>query len=72
MDKSDRRVAFALVGVAIWLGGLYFVIVGLLYDRSPEFRYGALAILIGVVITVVASNLISLPGLPEKKKEAPR
>jgi hypothetical protein len=68
MKKSERRVAIALVGVAIWLGGLYFAITGLIYDRTMEFRYGALAIFVGVSIAVIALNLISIPGLPSKKK----
>ncbi|TDN70135.1 DUF2964 family protein [Paraburkholderia sp. BL10I2N1] len=72
MKKSERRVAIALVGVAIWLGGLYFAITGLVYDRTMTFRYGALAIFVGVLIVVVALNLISVPGLPRKKKQIPR
>lgn len=44
MKKSERRVAIALMGVALWLSGLYTTIVGLLYDRPAEFRYGVLAI----------------------------
>ncbi|MEA3083897.1 MAG: hypothetical protein QOC89_1594 [Paraburkholderia sp.] len=69
MKKSERRVAIALVGVAIWLGGLYFAITGLIYDRTIEFRYGTLAIFVGVSIAVIALNLISIPGLPNKKKK---
>jgi hypothetical protein len=69
MKKSERRVAIALVGVAIWLSGLYFAITGLVYDRSMEYRYGALAIFVGVAIAVIALNLISIPGLPRKKKQ---
>ncbi|MFM0007528.1 DUF2964 family protein [Paraburkholderia dipogonis] len=69
MKKSERRVAIALVGIAIWLGGLYFAITGLVYDRSMEYRYGALAIFVGVAIAVIALNLISIPGLPRKKKQ---
>jgi hypothetical protein len=72
MKKSERRVAIALLGVAIWLGGLYFAITGLVYDRSKEFRYGALAIFIGIAIAVIALNLISIPGLSNKKKQIPR
>jgi Protein of unknown function (DUF2964) len=72
MRKSERRVAIALVGVAIWLGGLYFAITGLVYDRSMQFRYGALAIFVGVAIAVIALNLISIPGLPHKKKQISR
>jgi hypothetical protein len=72
MKKSERRVAIALVGVAIWLGGLYFTITGLVYDRSMEFRYGALAVFVGIAIAVIAMNLISIPGLPGKKKQIPR
>ncbi|MFM0008158.1 DUF2964 family protein [Paraburkholderia dipogonis] len=72
MKKSERRVAIALVGVAIWLGGLYFAITGLIYDRTMEFRYGALAIFVGVSIAVIALNLISIPGLPSKKKQISR
>jgi hypothetical protein len=69
MKKSERRVAIALVGIAIWLSGLYFAITGLVYDRSMEYRYGALAIFVGVAIAVIALNLISIPGLPRKKKQ---
>ncbi|HEY3599324.1 MAG TPA: DUF2964 family protein [Paraburkholderia sp.] len=72
MKKSEKRVAIALVGVAIWLGGFYFAITGLVYDRSKEFRYGALAIFIGIAIAVIALNLISIPGLSNKKKQIPR
>ena len=72
MKKSERRVAIALVGVAVWLGGLYFAITGLVYDRTMEFRYGALAIFVGVSIAVIALNLISIPGLPNKKKQVSR
>jgi hypothetical protein len=68
MKKSERRVAIALVGVAIWLGGLYFAITGLVYDRTMAFRYGALAIFVGVAIAVIALNMISISGLPRKKK----
>ena len=68
MEKSERRVAIALVGVVIWLGGLYCAITGLVYDRTMQFRYGVLAIFFGVVITVIALNLISIRGLTQKKK----
>ncbi|CAB3768506.1 DUF2964 family protein [Paraburkholderia humisilvae] len=67
MKKSERRVAIALVGVAIWLGGLYSAIHGLIYDRMTEFRYGALAIFVGVAIAVIALNLISIRRSPQKK-----
>jgi Protein of unknown function (DUF2964) len=60
MKKSEIRVACALVGVFIWLGGLYAAIRGLIYDRMSEFRYGALAIFVGVVVAVVALNLVSI------------
>ncbi|MFM0631685.1 DUF2964 family protein [Paraburkholderia xenovorans] len=69
MKKSERRVAIALVGIAIWLSGLYFAITGLVYDRSMEYRYGAIAIFVGVAIAVIALNLISIPGLTRKKKQ---
>jgi hypothetical protein len=72
MEKSERRVAIALVGVAIWLAGLYSTITGLLYDRQPEFRYGVLAVFLGVAIAVIALNLISVPGLSSKKKPISR
>jgi hypothetical protein len=72
MKKSERRVAIALVGVAIWLGGLYATITGLLYDRRLEFRYGALAVFIGITIAVIAMNLISIPGLSRRKKPVSR
>jgi DUF2964 family protein len=69
MKKSERRVAIALMGVAIWLGGLYAAIHGLIYDRTTEFRYGALAIFVGVAIAVIALNLISIRRSPEKKRK---
>ena len=72
MKKSERRVAIALVGVAIWLGGLYATITGLLHDRQVEFRYGVLAIFFGVAIAVIALNLISIPGLSTRKKPISR
>jgi Na+/proline symporter len=72
MEKSKRRVAIALVGLAVWLGGLYFAIRGLLYDHGMEFRYGALALFVGIVIAVIALNLISIPRLLHKKKPIPR
>lgn len=68
MKKSERRVAIALVGVAIWLGGLYAAIHGLVYDKTTEFRYGALATFIGVAIAVFALNLISIRRSPQKKR----
>jgi small neutral amino acid transporter SnatA (MarC family) len=70
MKKSERRVAIALVGVAIWLGGLYAAIHGLVYDKTMEFRYGALAIFVGVAIAVIAMNLISLRRSNEKKEKS--
>ena len=60
--KSEFRIACASVGVFIWLGGLYFTITGLLYDRPPEFRYGVLAVIIGVVTFVVALNPMANRG----------
>jgi len=72
MQKSERRVAIALVGVAVWLGGLYFAITGLVYNRSMELRYGTLAIFVGVAVAVIALNLISVPGLRHKKKQISR
>jgi hypothetical protein len=72
MKKSERRVAIALIGVAIWLGGLYFTITGLLYDRRMEFRYGGVAIFVGIAIAVIALNLISIPALSNKKKRISR
>ncbi|MFC0400016.1 DUF2964 family protein [Paraburkholderia rhizosphaerae] len=70
MKKSERRVAIALVGVMVWLGGLYSTIHGLLYDRITEFRYGALAIFVGVAIAVIALNLISFRRSSEKKNKS--
>jgi hypothetical protein len=72
MKKSERRVAIALMGIAIWLSGLYFAIVGLLHDRRMEFRYGALGIFVGVAIAAIAMNLISIPGSSSKKKRTSR
>lgn len=68
MSKSNRRVAIALVGVAIWLGGLYATITGLLYDRQTEFHYGVTAVFLGITIAVIAMNIISLPGSSHRKK----
>jgi hypothetical protein len=70
MKKSERRVAIALVGVAIWLGGLYAAIHGLVYDKLTEFRYGALAIFVGIAIAVIALNLISIRRSSEKKQKS--
>jgi len=72
MNKSERRVAIALVGVAIWLGGLYATICGLLYDRRTELSCGVFAIFVGVAIAVIELNLISVPGLSDKKKRISR
>jgi hypothetical protein len=72
MKKSERRVAIAVVGVAVWLGGLYFALTGLIYDHAMEFRYGALAIFVGVTIAVIALNLVSIPGVTHKKKPISR
>jgi FtsH-binding integral membrane protein len=69
MKKSERRVAIALAGVAIWLGGLYAAIHGLVYDQTVEFRYGVLAIFVGAAIAVIAMNLISLRRSPQKKEK---
>jgi hypothetical protein len=60
------------VGVAVWLGGLYFALTGLIYDHAMEFRYGALAIFVGVTIAVIALNLVSIPGVTHKKKPISR
>jgi hypothetical protein len=46
----------ASIGVFVWLGGLYFTIHGLLYDVKPEFRYGMLALAIGIATFVIALN----------------
>ncbi|MDQ7978230.1 DUF2964 family protein [Paraburkholderia sp. SARCC-3016] len=70
MKKSERRVSIALIGVAIWLGGLYAAIHGLVYDKTMEFRYGALAIFVGVAIAVIAMNLISLRRSNGKKEKS--
>ena len=70
MKKSERRVAIALIGVMLWLGGLYSTIHGLLYDRKIEFRYGVLGIFVGVAIAVIALNLISFRKSPEKKNKS--
>lgn len=67
MKKSERRVAIALMGVVVWLSGLYFTIHGVLYERGMEFRYGVLAIFFGVAIAVIALNLVSIPRLPPRK-----
>ncbi|BAN27928.1 DUF2964 family protein [Caballeronia insecticola] len=49
-------MVIASTGVFIWLGGLYFTIHGVLYDVKPEFRYGMLALALGILIFVVALN----------------
>ena len=56
MRLNEPRMVVASVGVFIWLGGLYFTIHGLLYDVKPEFRYGMLALAVGIVTFVVALN----------------
>ena len=66
MKRSETRVAFAVVGVFIWLGGLYAAIRGLLYHDSMQLRYGALAIFVGVAVAVIAMNLISVRRSPRK------
>lgn len=63
--RSERRIVVATIGVFIWLGGLYATIDGMLYDIRPEFRYGMLALGIGIVIFVAALN----PLAPRKEKK---
>ena len=66
MKTSETRVAIAVVGVFIWLGGLYAAVCGLIYHNGAQLRYGALAIFIGVAVAVIAMNLISLRRSPRK------
>ncbi|WP_250535763.1 DUF2964 family protein [Caballeronia sp. AZ10_KS36] len=56
MRRTELRSVCAAIGVFIWLGGLYATIHGLLYDTTSEFRYGMLALAIGIVIFVSALN----------------
>jgi hypothetical protein len=56
MQRTELRMVIAAIGVFIWLGGLYGTIHGLIYDIRPEFRYGMLALAIGIVIFVAALN----------------
>lgn len=56
MRLNEPRMVIASTGVFIWLGGLYFTIHGVLYDVKPEFRYGMLALALGILIFVVALN----------------
>lgn len=56
MKGSELRIVCATIGVFIWLGGLYATICGLLYEVLPQFRWGVLALVGGVVIFVIALN----------------
>ena len=56
LKRFETRIACASVGVFIWLGGLYATIRGLLYDESALFRYGMLALVVGVATFVIALN----------------
>jgi hypothetical protein len=56
MRRSESRIAFALVGVFVWLGGLYATIRGLIYETPGLFRWGVLAIIFGVATFVIALN----------------
>ncbi|SAL13558.1 hypothetical protein AWB71_00416 [Caballeronia peredens] len=56
MRLNEPRMVVASIGVFIWLGGLYFTIHGVLYDVKPEFRYGMLALALGILTFVVALN----------------
>lgn len=56
MKTFEPRIVCATVGVFIWLGGLYATICGLIYDVQREFRWGMLALIIGVAIFVIALN----------------
>jgi len=56
MRLNEPRMVVASIGVFVWLGGLYFTIHGLLYDVKPEFRYGMLALAIGIATFVIALN----------------
>ncbi|VXB10601.1 conserved hypothetical protein [Burkholderia sp. 8Y] len=56
MRRNELRTVCAAIGVFIWLGGLYATIHGLLYDTTPEFRYGMMALALGIVMFVSALN----------------
>ncbi|CAB3788500.1 DUF2964 family protein [Paraburkholderia fynbosensis] len=49
-------MVWASIGVFIWLGGLYATIRGLLYEVPAEFRWGMLALAVGIATLVVALN----------------
>ncbi|HTI19265.1 MAG TPA: DUF2964 family protein [Trinickia sp.] len=56
MRKSETRIAIALFGAVIWLGGLYAAVLGLIYDHQTEFGYGVFGVSVGVAILVIALN----------------
>jgi fatty acid desaturase len=62
MKRSDRRIVWASIGVFIWLGGLYATICGLLYDVAREYRWGMLALIVGVATFVIALNPFAQRG----------
>jgi len=59
----------AAIGVFIWLGGLYATIHGLLYDTRPEFRFGVLAIALGILTFASALNPLA-QRKPGKRDES--
>ncbi|RKR38809.1 DUF2964 family protein [Paraburkholderia sp. BL17N1] len=70
MKRSEFRIGCAAVGVFIWIGGLYATIRGLLYEVPQEFRYGVLALIIGVATFVIALN--PLANHRSRKRGEPR
>jgi hypothetical protein len=55
-------MVWASIGVFVWLGGLYSTIRGLLYDVPLEYRWGMLALVVGIVTFVVALNPFAQRG----------
>lgn len=70
MKRSEFRVACASVGVFIWLGGLYFTIRGLVYEVPLQFRYGILAIIIGVATFVIALSRLASRNATKRSRSA--
>jgi fatty acid desaturase len=62
MRRSETRIAVALLGVFVWLGGLYATIRGLIYETPGWFRWGVLAIILGVATFVIALNPLANRG----------
>jgi hypothetical protein len=62
MKRLELRIVWATIGVFVWLGGLYATIYGLLYELQREFRWGVLALVVGVATFVIALNPFAQRG----------